>query len=153
AELAVQTPRPRQSNLVTVRLARTPTALYVAETHLTRGRRQGTSVGKPPKLPVPGFTSSYHMPQEAERVWPGLDASTVCMETNSTQALTAGATAGLGIAVLPRFVARRHEELASVSEDTAAHDVWLITHPEFRRDPKVRAVVEFLKTIAVALEA
>jgi hypothetical protein len=26
--------------------------------------------------------------------------------------------------------------------------VWLITHPEFRRDPKVRATADFLKKIA-----
>ena len=27
-------------------------------------------------------------------------------------------------------------------------DVWLITHPEFRRDPKVRATATFLKETA-----
>jgi DNA-binding transcriptional LysR family regulator len=92
------------------------------------------------------------MLQDAKWFQPVLDASSVCMETNSTDALVVAATAGLGIAVLPRFVTRRHEELASVSKDTAAHEVWLITHPEFRRDPKVRAMVEFLKTIAAALD-
>jgi hypothetical protein len=50
--------------------------------------------------------------------------------------------------VLPRFVARWHDDLAAVSDDVAAHEVWLITHPEFRRDPKVRATTDFLKQIA-----
>ena len=27
-------------------------------------------------------------------------------------------------------------------------DVWLITHPEFRRDPKIRAAADFLKRAA-----
>jgi hypothetical protein len=29
--------------------------------------------------------------------------------------------------------------------------VWLVTHPEFRRDPKVRAATEFLKQISTSL--
>jgi hypothetical protein len=41
--------------------------------------------------------------------------------------------------VLPRFVTRQDDELVAVSDDVADLDVWLITHPEFRRDPKVRA--------------
>jgi hypothetical protein len=35
-----------------------------------------------------------------------------------------------------------------LSDDVAAPDVWLITHPEFRRDPKVKATADFLKRIA-----
>jgi hypothetical protein len=38
---------------------------------------------------------------------------------------------------------------ASVSDAVAAHDVWLITHPEFGRDPKVGATADFLKRIAM----
>ena len=70
------------------------------------------------------------------------------LETNSTHTLLAAARAGAGVAVLPRFVARGHDDLVLVSDDVAARDVWLITHPEFRRDPKVRATADFLKRIA-----
>jgi hypothetical protein len=45
-------------------------------------------------------------------------------------------------------VARQHDDLVAVSDDIAEHDVWLITHPEFRRDPKVRGTADFLKRIA-----
>jgi DNA-binding transcriptional LysR family regulator len=50
--------------------------------------------------------------------------------------------------VLPRFVARRFDELVAVSDDVAAHDIFIVMHPELRRDPKVRAVADFLKRIA-----
>lgn len=53
-----------------------------------------------------------------------------------------------GVAALPRFVARGCDDLVMVSDPVADHDVWLITHPEFRRDPKVRATADFLKRIA-----
>ena len=56
-----------------------------------------------------------------------------CVETNSTHVLLSAARAGIGVAVLPRFVARCHDDLVRVSNDVANHEVWLITHPEFRR--------------------
>jgi hypothetical protein len=35
-----------------------------------------------------------------------------------------------------------------VSDDVASHDILLITHPEVRRDPKMRAAADFLKQLA-----
>ena len=65
----------------------------------------------------------------------------------TAHARCSAARAGAGIAVLPRFVAREHDEFP-VSDDVASHDILLITHPEVRRDPKVRAIAEFLKQAA-----
>jgi DNA-binding transcriptional LysR family regulator len=148
AELAVQAPRPRQRSLVAVRIARTTTSLYMAKRLAPRGRWQVSNIATLRGLPLLTFTSAFHMLQEAKWFQPVLGGANVCMETNSTHALAAAARAGLGIAVLPRFVARDDAELINVSEDVASHDVWLITHPEFRRDPKVRAAADFLKKIA-----
>ena len=88
------------------------------------------------------------MLQQAKWFQPILACATIALETNSTHALLAAARAGAGLAVLPPFVAREDENLIAVSENVSDHDVWLITHPEFRRDPKVRATGDFLKRIA-----
>jgi DNA-binding transcriptional LysR family regulator len=145
AELAIQAPRPRQQGLVAVRIGRTAFALYASKA-LTRDRRP--HVNDPDDLrnvPVLAYTSAFQMLQEAKWFQPILASATVVLETNSTHTLLAAARAGAGIAVLPRLVARGHDDLVAVSEEVAAHDVWLITHPEFRRDPKVRATADFLK--------
>jgi DNA-binding transcriptional LysR family regulator len=84
------------------------------------------------------------MLQEAQWFEPVLASAHIALRTNSTQTLLAAAHAGAGIAVLPRFVARGQRELLPVSDVVASHDVWLITHPESRRDPKVRATADFL---------
>jgi DNA-binding transcriptional LysR family regulator len=99
-------------------------------------------------MPLLTYTSAFHMLQEAKWFEAMRTASNVVLETNSTHALLAAAVAGVGVAVLPRFVARHNNSLVAISEDVANHDVLLITHPEFRRDPKVRATADFLKRIA-----
>jgi DNA-binding transcriptional LysR family regulator len=149
AELAVQSPRPRQKDLVAVRIGRTSLALYASKTIVTSARWRITDRQTLRGLPLLTYTSAFQMLQEAKWFQAILSSVGAYMETNSTHALLAAARAGIGVAVLPRFVARWHDDLVDVSDAVAAHDVWLITHPEFRRDPKVRATADFLKGIAM----
>jgi DNA-binding transcriptional LysR family regulator len=94
------------------------------------------------------YTPPFHMLQEARWFQPILASASVGLESNSTHALLEAARAGAGVAVLPRFVAREHEDLVPVSDAVASHDLLLVTHPEVRRDPKVRATADFLKQLA-----
>lgn len=93
-------------------------------------------------------TPPFQVLQNARWFQPILASATIALQSNSTQALLAAARAGAGIAVLPGFVARAPDDLVSVSDDVASHDISLITHPEVRRDPKVRATADFLKQLA-----
>ena len=148
ADLAVQSPRPSQQGLIAVRIARTAAALYAARALV--GPR-GLRVVDPDSLhglALLTYTSSFDMLQDAKWFQPVRASAAICLTTNSTHALVAAAAAGVGVAVLPTFVARQHEGLVGVSDNVAEHDVWLITHPEFRRDPNVRAAASFLKRIA-----
>jgi DNA-binding transcriptional LysR family regulator len=52
--------------------------------------------------------------------------------------------------LLPRFLA--DSKLTAVSDDLSAHDQWLVVHPEFQRDPRVRAVAAFLREAAASLD-
>ena len=148
AELSIQSPRPRQQGLVAVRIAHTTAALYASKALIGRGRLWVDSVESLRDFSLLVYTSPYQMLQQAKWFQPILSSATIGLETNSTHTLLAAARAGTGIAVLPRFVAREDDELIAVSDNVAEHDVWLITHPEFRRDPKVRATADFLKRIA-----
>jgi DNA-binding transcriptional LysR family regulator len=148
AELSIQSPRPRQQGLVAVRIAHTTAALYASKALIGGGRLWVDSVEALRDFSLLVYTSPYQMLQQAKWFQPILACATIGLETNSTHALLAAARAGTGIAVLPRFVAREDDQLIAVSDNVADHDVWLITHPEFRRDPKVRATADFLKRIA-----
>jgi DNA-binding transcriptional LysR family regulator len=148
AELAIQAPRPRHQKLLTVRIARTSTGLYASKRLVRDSRWKITTPETLRGVPLLTYTPAYQMLQEAKWFQSVVAGATVALETNSTHALVSAAIAGTGVAVLPRFVARTYSELLEVSDDVAAHDVWLITHPEFRRDPKVRATATFLKQTA-----
>ncbi len=152
AELAIQSPRPRQQGLVAVRIARTVLGLYAARSILRNPPMRITGPESLCGLPLLTYTPAFDMLQEAKWFQALRAASPVGLTTNSTHALVAAARTGAGVAVLPRFVARLHEDLAAVSSSVAEHDVWLITHPEFRRDPKVRVTADFLKRVATGPE-
>jgi DNA-binding transcriptional LysR family regulator len=148
AELAVQSPRPRQQGVVAVRLARATAALYASKAFLGGRRLRIHNTADATGLPLLVYTSAFQLLQDARWFQPVLEAGDVVLETNSTHALLAAARADAGVAVIPRFVARWHDDLVEVSDAVAEQDVWLITHPEFRRDPKVRVTADFLKRIA-----
>jgi DNA-binding transcriptional LysR family regulator len=148
AELAVQSPRPPQRGLVTIRIARTALALYAAKALVGSGRIRISGSESLHNLSLLTYTSSFDMLQDAKWFQTLRASSAVSLTTNSTHALLSAARAGAGVAVLPKFVARAHHDLVVVSDNVAEQDVWLITHPEFRRDPKVRATADFLKKIA-----
>ena len=148
AEIAIQTPRPEQPGLMTVRIGRATTGLYASRSFL-RGRRSPvTDAASAHGLPLLTYTPPFEVLQDAAWFQEVVRAANVVLTTNSTHTLLAAARASVGVAVLPRFVARGHDDLVSVSDDLAVRDVWLVMHPEFRRDPKVKATGEFLKRAA-----
>ncbi len=148
ADLAIQTPRPHQPGLIAVRIAKTATRLYVSK------RAAGGAINKIATLADLGdrsllaFSSGFALLQDAQWLQPLLASGRLALETNSTHALLAGALAGAGVAVLPHFVARNYPELMPVSDPAAETEVWMTTHAEVRRDPKVRVTAEFLKRAA-----
>jgi len=147
AELAVQ-PAPRRGALVAVRLGRAALRLYASRTFTDGRRLRITAAEHVRDLPLLVFLPSLHMLQNAKWFQPVLESARITLETNSTHVLLAAVREGLGVAVLPRVVARAEPDLLEVSDDVSVTEVWLVTHPEFRRDPRVRATADFLKSIS-----
>jgi len=70
----------------------------------------------------------------------------IVMEHTSVTGLLAGVRSGLGMAVLPTFVARQDPDLIEClpphEEDKIT--LWLLTHERLRNTPRVRIVLDFL---------
>jgi DNA-binding transcriptional LysR family regulator len=148
AEIAIQSPRPRQVALVSARIARATAALYASRSFVAGRRLRIDDPASAAGVPLLTYTRPLRMLQNAEWFQPVLAAARVVLETNSTHTLVAAARRGLGAAVLPGFVARWHTDLVCVSKPVAEHDIWLVMQADVRRDPKVRATAEFLKQVA-----
>ncbi len=150
ADLAIRTPRPRQAGLSAVRLGTATVALFASRAYLggRRLRIDATSRG----LDLLCFVPPYQRLQNAPWFQPVLASSRIVLATNSTHALLAAARAGAGIAVLPRVVVAGYPELVPVSDDVSpGGDMWLVTNPEYRRDPRVRATAAFLREAGATL--
>jgi DNA-binding transcriptional LysR family regulator len=148
AELALHTPRPHHLGLVTSRVAHTTLALFAAKSFVGRRELRIRDAETAHGIPLMVYTPQLHLLQQAAWFQPVLASARIILTTNGTHTLLAAAREGAGVATLPSFVARNYDDLVRVSENVAEHDVWLTTHPEFRRDPKVRATADFLKEIA-----
>ena len=150
ADIAIRTPRPRQSGLSAVRLGSTTVALYASRAYLggRRLRVDASSRG----LDLLCYVPAYQPLQAAPWFQPVLASSRIVLATNSTHTLLAAARAGAGIAVLARMMVSGYPELVAVSDDVApVGDMWMVTHPEYRRDPKVRATAAFLREAGATL--
>lgn len=75
----------------------------------------------------------------------GLEES-VAMQQDSTSGMLAAVRAGIGLAVLPCFLADREPDLVRVlpPESSATSGLWLITHERVRHAPRVRVVIDFI---------
>jgi DNA-binding transcriptional LysR family regulator len=149
ADLAIRTPRPKQVGLAAVRLGSGTTALYASKTLIGKRSLFIHDVGSSRGLPFLVYPSEHHPLQSWPWFQPVLAQAKIALVTNSTHALVAAARSSLGVAVLPTFVGRAYDDLVRVSDMLFVGEHWLVLHPEFRRDPKVRALADFLKHAAV----
>jgi DNA-binding transcriptional LysR family regulator len=148
AELAIRHPRPRQRELSAVRLGTGAVALFG-----TRAIRRRWPIETDPAraegLPLFMYPAQMSFLQSAPWVHQLAERADVRLTTNNIRTLLAAALAGHGAALLPRFVGATERSLVDLTgRDASRHEMWLVSHPEFRRDPRVAAMAEFLKAVA-----
>ena len=70
----------------------------------------------------------------------------IALRSNDLENQAAAARTGLGLAVLPHFLAEGDPRLkrCDVMPEPPNRDVWLVVHRDIRQAPPVRAVMEFL---------
>lgn len=142
ADLALRLVEPREPELVARRVGSIELAVFAAARYL---ERRG--------VPEPGL-AGHDVVAYAGELANGLEArwlaehaarARVVLRVTSVFNLVDAASAGLGIAVLPRHLGLdaglRELELA---KPPAARGVWIVFHRDARRDARVQAVAEFL---------
>jgi DNA-binding transcriptional LysR family regulator len=139
ADLAVRMGRPRDAGLVTRKLSDVALGFYAART-----RGEGPAVDFAADRFLAFDESLARAPQERwiEKLAP---ERRVAFRSNSTATLQAAARAGVGVALLPCFVAEPDPELVRLrGPEPVFLELWLLVHGDLRRTPRVRAVMEWL---------
>ena len=143
ADLALRFGRPRDAGLVTRKLSDVAYGLYAGTGYA--GGRRAVDLERDAFV---GFDESLAgVPQERwlARVAP---ARRVVFRSNSTASLQAAARAGIGVAVLPCFVAGRDPALVRLEgPEPENHELWLLVHGDLRRTPRVRAVIAWVDAL------
>lgn len=141
ADLALRMGRPRDPGLVTRKLSDVAYGFYASKSSADgRSRRVDFDLDA-----FVGFDDSLtSAPHERwlARIAPD---RRVVFRSNSTASLHAAARRGLGVAVLPRFLADGDRELSRLEgPEPASHELWLLVHGDLRQSPRVRAVIEWV---------
>jgi len=136
---------PQGAGLVGRRIAKDPWTVYCSRSYAEAHGIPAT-MAELARHPIIGGGGGYVWP--LYRKWlhhHGLEEAVV-MEHGSTSGLLAAVRAGMGMAVLPSFMADRDPELVRVVQPPANDriELWLLTHERIRHTPRVRAVMDFL---------
>ena len=149
ADLALRMGRPRNAGLglVTRKLADVAHRLYAGEGSAA-ARRGRVDLAADDFI---GFDDSLSgTPQERWLAKLAPDRRVV-FRCNSTASLVVAAGLGVGVGLLPCFVAERQPSLVALEgAEPMFHELWLLVHGDLRRTPRVNAVIEWVDALIAA---
>lgn len=147
ADIALRLVRPEQNTLKIRKAGVMASAVYAAESYLR-------AHPAPPDAPLRGrhfitWDSSFsHLPA-ARWFDEQVEDKTSMLATTSLVTQLSAVNAGLGLAVLPCFIAARQPGLVEVIPpgQVLSEDLWLVTHADLIASARIKAVAEFLMTL------
>jgi len=143
ADLAVRMVKPEVGNVTIKRLGTLGFGLYGAR-HYIEARRTESDAAALDEDALIGWTDAYaHLPA-AKWITRMLRGRACKVETNTLSAQLAAAVAGLGLAVLPHFLARQANLVCVMPELGADQPIWLAMHSDLVHSRRVRAVADHL---------
>ncbi|ETX13703.1 LysR family transcriptional regulator [Roseivivax halodurans JCM 10272] len=140
ADIAIRPAAAPPEHLVGRRLGHIRQAVYASKESGTEGAGQDWQAR-------PWIGPSASMPYPLLQAWTranGCDRSCVT-RMDSVLGMQAAVRAGLGVAVLPCYLAEPDPALRRLggSIEDLAIDLWLLTHPDLRQTARVRAVLDY----------
>jgi DNA-binding transcriptional LysR family regulator len=144
AHIAVRLKRPQEAHVVAKRAARMSFGLYGSTNLVSNARQSGGFASityckldvNDPTLPETSWVSE-HVPDHA-----------ISYVSNSLTGVMNAAEEGLGAAVLPVYLAAQSPRLALLRPlPEISREVWIAFPPEYRDEPRFRAVIDWLMEI------
>jgi len=137
ADIALRLARPKDSGLVTRRVATMGYGFYATPAYLKRAKKDG--------FDFVGF--EVNPPDIPEVAWLRQAAGDrpIAFRSNSRMALIEAVRAGLGISILPHYAAKGLAHVAlEGGPEKMTRELWLLVHRDLKDAPRFRAVIDFL---------
>ncbi len=152
ADLAVRMVKPDRGNVTIRRLGTLGYGLYASRGYVERRTARA-------RIPDTARTASSAGARHTAISRPRNGSSASCggrapvLATTTLSAQVCRRAAGVGLAVLPHFVARRNDLVCLDAELGIDQDIWLVVHSDLAQSRRVRAVGAFLTRLVGANRA
>lgn len=146
ADLAIRLVKPERGNVTIRRLGTLGFGLYGARAYVeSRPARLADSRFETDRF-ITWCETYGHLPaaQWIERV---LRGRAPVLATTTLSAQLSAAVAGLGLAVLPHFLARQHDLICLQADPGIDQEIWLAVHSDLLQSRRVRAVADFVSGV------
>ena len=152
ADLAVRMFRPRDPELVAVKLGVTQMALWASRDYVARAGHPRTRADLHSHEAI-GFDRDPLYDAVFRSVVGDLPEARIALRTDSSAASLRAILAGVGIGAIQRPIAARYPDLVEVAPDAVlpALETWLVTARDLRRARAIRAAFDHLRAWATAL--
>lgn len=140
ADVAIRMVNPTEPGLIAQKLAELGVGLYGAHDYVATVPEENWELC--------GYDDTSYDLAKTEWARRLLGRNIVCrLRANDTASVQAFVAAGLGVAVLPRYLGDTDTRLTLVREDEKGESrepIWIVVHPDMRRSPRVRMVMNAL---------
>ena len=145
ADIALRMIKPERGNVSVQRIGTLGFGLYGAPSYM-EGRVEGSEVNLERDEIIAWAEGYGHLPA-ARWVERALRGRAPAVVTTSLAAQVAGCTSGLGLAVLPHFLAQPRALICLDADLGIDQPIWLVTQTDLTSSRRVQAVANFLREI------
>lgn len=151
ADLALRMVRPVLGNVTVKRIGSMRYGLYGSEEYLTRREKHGRieNAGRFDGDDLIAWAEGYGDLPAAQWIERALEGRAPVLAVTSLHGHLAAARAGLGLAVLPCFLATAKPDLRRVpfGAEAIAQEMWLVIHADLAASARVRAVADWVEAV------
>jgi DNA-binding transcriptional LysR family regulator len=147
ADIAIRMRRPEGDAIVTRKVGEVAFGLYASPAYLSHRPRE--------RWRFIGYDKSLDSAPQQQWLKVLAAGTSLQFRTNDLVTLMEGAAGGLGVAVLPCFMADRDVRLvpAPMAGTPPSRPIWLLVHSDLSRSPRIRCVLDHLTQSVAAASA
>ncbi|NOI76024.1 LysR family transcriptional regulator [Vibrio coralliilyticus] len=146
ADMAIRMIRPERGNVTIRRLGDLGFGLYGSESYLNR-RPRSKQTNPYVNDDFIGWTETQQHLPAAQWIQKTLRGRTCKLTTSSLSAQFSAVHAGLGLSILPHFIAKQQGLICIENEVGCNQPIWLAIHSDLAHSRRIRVVADFLSEL------